>query len=82
MVFLRNYRFDFLHEDNNQQPYTERKGFESNLGHLEFCIKILTFSIGEFFFDFVDVQSQISLLLQAQFRPARAEMNIWNFLQY
>ena len=34
MVFLRNYRFDFLHDGLHQQPYTYRKQFGWKLSQL------------------------------------------------
>ena len=36
MVFLRNYRFDFLQEGHNQKPYTKKKGFAWQFSQLVF----------------------------------------------
>ena len=67
-MFLRNYRFGFLHVGHNQQAYKQRKGFDSNAVSWFFASKSGHSQKSKvFLLTFVDIQSHISVQLQPNF---------------
>ena len=68
MMFLLHYRFVFLHEGRNQQPYTWIKVFDSNFSQLIYCIKNRALPKQErcFLLTYLESQCKVSVFLQAE----------------